>query len=218
MKEAGKNKRTEIVHLYEKDIHHCCGCYSCWIKTPGKCIFEDDMTELLKDFVEADIIVFGTPLYHYTMSSIMKKFIERTLPLDEPWLIPHPYRPERTAHPVRYNKKQQTLLVSTCGFLELENFDSLVHTFRHYASMTFDDYIGEILCTYAEILSRKEGKEIGAFYLEKVKKAGKEIVENGEISDELKEELNKGIFDIDKETCYQLAEEYWKMRMEDEDE
>lgn len=216
MKEAAKNIETDIIHLYNKNIHNCCGCYSCWTKTPGKCIYEDDMVEILTSFTKADIVVFGTPLYHYTMSGIMKTFIDRTLPINEPWLISHPNLTGRTGHPLRNNKKQQMLLVSPCGFPELESFDSLVHTFRHYADMAFDHYIGEILCTSAEMFSRSEGKEIGAVYLKKVNKAGREIIEKGVISHELQKELNKGLFDIEKETFYQLSESYWKMRMEGE--
>jgi len=39
---------TETIYLKDKDIHSCVGCYTCWAKTPGICIFKDDMPELLE--------------------------------------------------------------------------------------------------------------------------------------------------------------------------
>ena len=38
--------QVETFKLKNYDIKHCTGCYSCWTKTPGECIFKDDMTML----------------------------------------------------------------------------------------------------------------------------------------------------------------------------
>jgi hypothetical protein len=37
-----------------KNIQPCCGCFNCWIKTPGKCVIEDDYTIMPKLFIEND--------------------------------------------------------------------------------------------------------------------------------------------------------------------
>jgi hypothetical protein len=36
---------TELfeVILTENNIHPCTGCYTCWMKTPGQCVFKDDV-------------------------------------------------------------------------------------------------------------------------------------------------------------------------------
>lgn len=67
MKAANNRVESEIINLYKYDIHPCPGCYSCWTKTIGKCIYQDDMVELLLKYTEPDILVFGTPLYHFTI-------------------------------------------------------------------------------------------------------------------------------------------------------
>ena len=79
MREAGAE--VEIVPLRKKKINNCIGCYTCWTRTPGVCVHKDDMTgELFPKWLEADIAVYATPLYHYTMNASMKALIERTLP------------------------------------------------------------------------------------------------------------------------------------------
>ena len=77
--EAGAE--IETIYLKDKDIKHCSGCFTCWTKTPGKCIHKDDMEELLDKISQADIMVYATPLYYYTVTGIMKDFMDRMIPL-----------------------------------------------------------------------------------------------------------------------------------------
>ena len=95
MQEAGAD--VEVVNLHEKNIKNCIGGFTCWTKTPGKCIHKDDMTnELFPKWLKADLVVYATPLYHYTVNAEMKAFIERTLPAVEPFFEQHD---NRTVHP-----------------------------------------------------------------------------------------------------------------------
>jgi putative sterol carrier protein len=41
---------VEYFKLHKYKIHNCTGCYTCWTKTPGECIFKDDMTELRRKY------------------------------------------------------------------------------------------------------------------------------------------------------------------------
>ena len=49
--------------LKEIKVADCLGCFGCWIKTPGKCIIEDDAKELTKKVISADLKIFVTLLY-----------------------------------------------------------------------------------------------------------------------------------------------------------
>jgi multimeric flavodoxin WrbA len=85
MRDAGAE--VETIHLREKKIKNCIGCFTCWTKTPGVCVQKDDMTnELFPKSLEADLVVYATPLYHFTVNATLKAFIERTLPMVEPFL------------------------------------------------------------------------------------------------------------------------------------
>ena len=59
------------------DIKFCKSCASCFMK--GVCPLDslDDMAQLKKDFLDSDIIFFGTPVYIWEMSGITKCVIDR---------------------------------------------------------------------------------------------------------------------------------------------
>jgi multimeric flavodoxin WrbA len=44
----------------------------------GKCKVKDDMQEIYPKLIEADGIVFGTPVYYFGMTAQAKTFIDRT--------------------------------------------------------------------------------------------------------------------------------------------
>jgi len=69
----------ELIHLSKKDIKFCTGCVAC--AQNNKCIFRDDMDELLEKFIEADAVVFGGITRHNGVNAIMKNFMERFSPL-----------------------------------------------------------------------------------------------------------------------------------------
>lgn len=69
--------KAEKVFLRDKSIHPCLGCGYCSTNDYSECAKADDMTEILKKMIEADVIVFSTPVYFYTMSGQLKIFIDR---------------------------------------------------------------------------------------------------------------------------------------------
>ncbi len=75
---ANKNS-TEKVYLYPLDIKPCVDCKACK-KGTLQCALKDGMTPLYSKLEEADVIVFGTPLYWYGPSAKMKLLIDRLRP------------------------------------------------------------------------------------------------------------------------------------------
>ncbi len=75
-KEAGHE--VEMIRIADKNIHYCRGCGACG--HTGKCILKDDMAEILDKMLAADVLVFATPVYFYSMSGQMKTMIDRTVP------------------------------------------------------------------------------------------------------------------------------------------
>jgi multimeric flavodoxin WrbA len=74
--------QTELYRISDKDIKPCDGCSSCF-KT-GECPIKDDMPELCDRMLEADGIIFGTPVYFYNMTAQGKAVIDRTIVLGRP--------------------------------------------------------------------------------------------------------------------------------------
>ncbi len=66
---------AEIIFLKDLDIKECDGCHTCW---KGRdCSKKDDMNNIYPKIIESDIMVFGTPVYWYGPTALMKAFIDR---------------------------------------------------------------------------------------------------------------------------------------------
>jgi len=69
----------ELIRLANKNIKFCTGCVGC--AATNKCVYRDDMDELLDKFMDADAVVFGGITRHGGVNAIMKNFMERFSPL-----------------------------------------------------------------------------------------------------------------------------------------
>ena len=69
---------AEKIFLRDHSIGYCVGCGYCFDNQ--KCSRKDDMAAILDKLVDADVIVFATPVYFYSMDAQMKTFIDRTTP------------------------------------------------------------------------------------------------------------------------------------------
>ena len=81
---AGAQERgaeVELVTLVGKTMAPCDGCYSC--QKTGVCHIKDDMQDIYAELLEADGIIFGTPVYFWTVSAQAKILIDRTVVLAE---------------------------------------------------------------------------------------------------------------------------------------
>jgi multimeric flavodoxin WrbA len=200
MREAGAD--VGIVNLREKKIKNCIGCFTCWSKTPGECIHKDDMTrELLPKLRSSDLVVYASPLYHYTVNAEMKAFIERTLPTLEPFVEQNG---DRSTHPLRY-AHPDIVVLSVAGFPEMSVFDQL----SHYVTFLFGQHgnlLAEIYRPAAETLPSIEDKK--EEILEATIQAGRELVNSKSVSTETLNRIQQPI--IDSSNSAQIANAFWK--------
>lgn len=73
--EAGH--QVEKICLRSLKIGFCSGCEACLEK--GRCVIADDAPAVCEKMVDADVIVFATPVYFYSMSAQLKALIDRTV-------------------------------------------------------------------------------------------------------------------------------------------
>ena len=76
----GVDIKTELLTVRDKNIKPCEGCFSC--QKTGKCRIKDDMPEIHEKLLEADGIIFGTPVYFFSAAAQAKILIDRTFCLD----------------------------------------------------------------------------------------------------------------------------------------
>ena len=177
---------TENIFLIEKNINHCRGCFSCWFKTPGECIFNDDMKYLIEKYNSADIVCFATPVYTWNMTAVLKNFVDRLVSLKSPIITE-----KKGNFDLENNmpKTQQFVVISNSGFPGENNFKTMKEVFKSC------NPILEIYRNSGKLLTSKNEKikKVVENYLEYVKKAGYEIVTEGKVSKDTQINLEKDL-------------------------
>lgn len=74
-KSAGND--VEKIFLRDKNINYCIGCGFCNTNGNTACAQKDDAAEIIEKMINADVIVFATPVYFYTMCGQLKTLIDR---------------------------------------------------------------------------------------------------------------------------------------------
>jgi hypothetical protein len=110
--------------LAAMDIQPCRGCFSCWVKTPGRCIIHDDEEQILGATAVSDRVIWLTPVTFGGYAPELKKALDRIIPI----LMPFFSRVRgETHHPLRYPRPRRLLAIGT---LKQEDAES-AGVFRH---------------------------------------------------------------------------------------
>ncbi|MFZ5453805.1 MAG: flavodoxin family protein [Thermodesulfobacteriota bacterium] len=201
---------VETHYLREYRIKYCLGCFGCWLQNKGRCVQQDDMTgELFGHFLEADLVVLATPLYHFNMNARMKSFLERTLPMMDPILTD---QGERASHPFRMTRVPKIMVLSVCAFPENYNFQALSLNMR----MLFGkNLVAEIYRHSSEFLTLPRLQPQVEKVLAAVVQAGSEVVSQGRVSQETMNAVTQDL--ASRETLIQLANQFWQEEMAKEE-
>lgn len=68
---------AQLVRLLGKKINFCTGCYAC--RPSHRCIQQDDANAICRAICEADAVVFGTPVYYFTICAQLKAVLDRSV-------------------------------------------------------------------------------------------------------------------------------------------
>ncbi len=66
---------TRLIYLSDLNIRECDGCHACW--RGGPCAKKDDLLPIYAEIAASDQLVFGTPVYWYGPTALMKLMIDR---------------------------------------------------------------------------------------------------------------------------------------------
>jgi len=124
---------VELFKLSGKTIYPCDGCDSC-VKS-GKCRINDDMEPLYQKMAEADGIIFGTPVYFWSVCAQAKIIIDRT----------YAFRRQRSLR----NKVGAVLVATTraggtSAFTVFNNFFNLQRMIRAGGAIAFGKDRGDV--------------------------------------------------------------------------
>jgi multimeric flavodoxin WrbA len=82
---AAGGHMTTTSTLRDMDIGQCRGCWGCWVKTPGECVIRDDAARLCRDVINADWLVYASPVTMGFPSALLKRAMDRLIPLIHPY-------------------------------------------------------------------------------------------------------------------------------------
>ena len=202
----GAGAEVELIYVHKLNVNPCLGCFACWLKTPGQCVQKDDMETIYPKLAAADTLVLATPVYVDGMTGTMKTMIDRFIPLLHPFIE---IRDDHCRHPGRYQDAQgKVVLVSVCGFHEMDNFDPLVVHVRAICRNMDAEFAGALLRPYAGALPhiKKMGLPVDDVY-EAAKNAGEQLVRDGKIATEVLETVSQEL--IPREAYVQTANAFF---------
>lgn len=194
LKVAGAD--VELFYTRKLRINPCRGCFNCWLKTPGMCSQRDDMQILLSRLHESDIWVFATPIYMDGMAGSMKNLMDRILPIVQPFFE---VREGHCRHVLREGyKRGKVVLVSNCGFWEIDNFDPLLAQMRVICKSTAREFAGALLRPHGGAMRPMldAGLSLDDIFAA-AREAGCQLIETGRMSDEALRTISRELVPMD---------------------
>ena len=176
-----KDAEVELFYTEKLSINPCQGDFSCAINGSGECFQKDDMEMLYPKLHNAKIWVFATPLYVSGMTGPMKTLIDRILiPMGKPQID---LQNGHCHHPMREVVKDgKIVLISNCGYWELDNFDPLIEHIKALCFHAEREYAGALLRPHGPAFGSmaRGGVDLNDIF-EAAKKAGRQLIEEGEL-------------------------------------
>jgi len=75
---------VEEYQVGKMKISGCLGCEYCHTKGEGSCVQKDDFEKILPAYRDADMIVFASPIYYFSMTAQMEAAIQRVYCIGKP--------------------------------------------------------------------------------------------------------------------------------------
>ena len=202
---------VELFYTCKLRVKPCLGDNACWTKTPGRCVQDDDVKMLLPKIQEADMIVFGTPVYVDGMTGTLKNLVDRLIPTIEPYFV---MRNGHCRHPSRNpDKHTKVVLVSNCGFWEMDNFEPLVTHMQAICKNACWEFAGALLRPHGEALGYMVRNGIPVQdVLDAARNAGKEVARNGKISEKNMKTVSRNLVPL--ETYVEIVNENFKQALD----
>ena len=134
---------VEEYHVGKMKIAGCMGCMYCKTKGEGVCIQKDDLEKIMPAYKEADMIVFASPIYYFTMTAQIEAAIQRVFCIGKP------------------AKAKRTALLLSSGSPVV--YDGAIAQMNGYCAYTGIELAGVITANGAENKSEAKMNEIREF-------------------------------------------------------
>ncbi|SFM58986.1 flavodoxin family protein [Methanolobus profundi] len=147
-----RGAETELFHLYDLDYKGCISCFACKRVgfQDGICTMKDDLKNVLEKIEEADVLIFGSPIYFGDVTGEMRSFLERLffqyLVYDENYSV-NCQKKTATAfiYTMNVNEQQMKMLGYDSSIfnnmeMQLQRFFGYTESLCSFDTYQFDDY------------------------------------------------------------------------------
>lgn len=156
--------KTEKIYASSQGIRSCTACEGCY--KLGRCVIKDEMQHIYQAIDNADIVISASPVYFYTVTSDMKKLIDRCQAV---WASKY-----KTGDPVISKKNRQGYIICTAGEPEDRSyFDCTVKVFELFYKCINTELQGALLVSDVDT---REAKDIPDVQLKAIE-AGRRLRE-----------------------------------------
>jgi len=143
-----KNHEVERINITQYKVGGCLGCYKCKEKKdePG-CVQKDDALTIFEKMIQADAIVYASPLYCWSFTSQIKPLVDRHF-----CLVSGDGTPDQDS---LISGKPAALLVTCAGPIEgnCDAIQSIFTGFSEYAKLTAKGHFILPFCTTPDDIS-----------------------------------------------------------------
>ncbi len=193
--EAGAD--VERVLAYKLQMEPCCAHVPCWHKTPGVCIYNDDVSALMDRMAHADVWVLSSPVHVGGMTHGLSRVMERSIML----LSPHYEVGDdgRTRHVTSpHATDRMMVLISTCGLYEEEALAPLVAQVEDLSRSHGMRFAGALLRPHGLALRfmKENGLDVEDV-LQASHDAGMELVRTGLMSEKTLQKVRRPLISRD---------------------
>jgi len=158
--------KVDYIELHNKNIAPCLGCYHCQdIAGEYGCIQKDDMYDIVKNLLHADVIVFATPIYTWQATPPLKAVMDRMYGINK-----------------FYGKAPKEIiggakiyaLIATCGYEPEQGADLLEEAIKRYCRHSgIHSYAG--MYAVRDIETEDSANDITAFQTKESVEGAKEF-------------------------------------------
>jgi len=128
---------VERIHLGDVNIIPCKECLKCFQN--GQCILLDDMQHIYPKLLEADIIIFASPIFFYGITAWAKALVDRCQAL---WARKYVLQDRSLG---KEGKRKKGFFISVGGTKGQRVFEGAILTVKYFFDVLNADYAGELV-------------------------------------------------------------------------
>ena len=155
--------QVEYVHLSDYNIGPCIECNSCY--TTGRCKVADDYQKLLEKMLDADRLIFATPIFFMSVCAQAKMLIDRGQCL---WA--HKYVLKKQL--ISPERDRRAMVITVGGSKSKKQFESIRLTMKSYFGSLQMHYVSSLFVNKIDTRSAIEKHPIA---MKEALRLGKEL-------------------------------------------